>query len=168
MRAPHRRVLAWTLGGLAFVSIPSFTVVRPPAQSSSPAPVRMKQVVAKLRGVASLITSARANIGTPPRVFVERAATMFHGASDLLTRDLLLAFADVPDTALQKELTLAVGVARRAIDAYATELETVVLQSATGSYAVGTANVEARYRAEELIDTPAATLLAIGGRELKK
>ena len=30
------------------------------------------------------------------------------------------------------------------------------------------ANVEARYRAEELIDTPAATLLAIGERELKK
>jgi hypothetical protein len=135
---------------------------------SSPAAGRMKQVVAKLHAVPSLLASARANIRTPPRVFVERAATMFHGASDLLARELPLAFADVPDTALQKALAAAAADARRAIDAYTTELETTVLQSATGSFAIGTANVEARYRAEELIDAPAATLLAIGERELKK
>src|SRR5207342_227807 len=55
-----------------------------------------------------------------------------------------------------------------AIDAYAKELETTVLPQATGNYAIGTAAVEARYKAEELIEVPAATLLAIGERELKK
>jgi hypothetical protein len=117
--------------------------------------------------VPSLLAAARTNIRTPPGVFVERAATMFRGASDLLEHDLALAFADVPDTALRRDLAAAAAEARRSIDAYSTELDTTVRQSATGSYAIGTANVEARYRAEELIDTPAATLLAIGERELK-
>src|SRR5262249_44911129 len=100
--------------------------------------------------------------------FVERAAAMFRGASDLLGRDLPLAFASVEEAALRKDLAATAGDARRAIDAYATELETTILASATGSFAIGTANVEARYRAEELIDAGAATLLAMGERELKK
>jgi uncharacterized protein (DUF885 family) len=161
-------VRTWTRNPMIYAAAISDGVHDLMTMESSPAPARMKQVAAKLRGVASLLAAARANIRTPPRVFVERAATMFHGASDLLARDLLLAFADVPDITLQKELTLAANEARLEIDAYTTELESVVLQSATGSYAVGTANVEARYRAEELIDTPAATLLAIGERELKR
>src|SRR4029077_1622608 len=40
--------------------------------------------------------------------------------------------------------------------------------SATDRYAIGTANVEARYRAEELIDLPEASLLAIRERELAR
>jgi hypothetical protein len=47
------------------------------------------------------------------------------------------------------------------------ELERV-LPNANGAFSIGVANVEARYRAEELIDAPAAGLLAIGERELAK
>jgi hypothetical protein len=135
---------------------------------SSGAPERMQQVVTKLRGVPSLLAAARANIHRPPRVFVERASVMFRGVADLLDKELPLAFADVKDPALQSSLRAAADTSRRAIEQYATELETTALRTATGSYVIGTANVEARYRAEELIDAPAATLLAIGERELKK
>ena len=62
----------------------------------------------------------------------------------------------VADAALQEQLKAAADAARRAIDEYAAELESKVLPQATGEYAIGTANVEARYRAEELIDTPGA------------
>ena len=161
-------VRTWTRNPMIYAAAISDGVHNLMTMESSPAPARMRQVVAKLRGVPSLLADARVNIKTPPRVFVERAATMFHGAFDLLGHDLPLVFADEPDTALQKELAAAAGEAGRAIEAYTTELETTVLQSATGSYAVGTASVEARYRAEELIDLPSATLLAIGERELKK
>jgi hypothetical protein len=65
-------------------------------------------------------------------------------------------------------LRSAADTARRSIDDYTAELESRVLPNASEAYAVGTANVEARYRAEELIDIPAATLLAIGERELRK
>jgi hypothetical protein len=64
-------------------------------------------------------------------------------------------------------LKSAAGSARRAIDDYVAELESKVLPHATGAYALGTAAVEARYRAEELIDTPAPALMAIGERELR-
>jgi uncharacterized protein (DUF885 family) len=57
-------------------------------------------------------------------------------------------------------------VARRAIDRYVAELENEVLPRATGDFAIGTPSVEARYRAEELIETPASALLVIGEREL--
>src|ERR1700730_15046018 len=39
---------------------------------------------------------------------------------------------------------------------------------AAGVFAIGTASVEARYRAEELIDVSADRLFAIGARELQK
>jgi hypothetical protein len=160
-------VRTWTRNPMIYAAAIFDGVHNLMTMESSPAPARARQVVSKLRGVRSLLEAARTNIRTPPSVFVERASTMFHGASDLLAHDLPLAFAGVPDTALHKDLAAAAAEARRAIDVYATELETTVRRSATGSYAIGTASVEARYRAEELIDIPAATLLAVGDRELK-
>ena len=161
-------VRTWTRNPMIYAAAISDGVHNLMTMESSPAPARLKQVVAKLHGVPSLLAAARTNIRTPPGVFVQRAAIMFRGVSDLLEHDLPLAFADVSDAALQKSLAAEAGEARRAIDGYARELETTTLPSATGSYAIGTANVEARYRAEELIDVPAATLLAIGQRELAK
>ena len=160
-------VRTWTRNPMIYAAALSDGVHNLMTMESSQPPTRMRAVVSKLGGVPALLAAARANIKAPPRVFVERAAAMFRGVSDLLARDLPLAFAAVEDAALQKDLATAAAAARRAVDAYTTELETTVLASATGSFAIGTANVEARYRAEELIDVPAATLLAIGERELK-
>jgi uncharacterized protein (DUF885 family) len=135
---------------------------------SSAAESRMRQATAKLRLAPRLLASARENIQKPPRVFVDRSIVMFRGAADLLAHDLPAAFADVSDATLQTALTSSAGDARREIDAYIAELETNVLPQSTDAFATGTAYVEARYRAEELIDTPAGGLLAIGERELKK
>ena len=63
---------------------------------SSPAAARAQQVTTKLAGVPKLLASARENLHSPPRLFVERAIVMFHGAADLLARDLPLAFALSP------------------------------------------------------------------------
>ncbi len=161
-------VKTWTRNPMIYATAVSDGVHNLMTMESSGAPERMQQVVTKLRGVPSLLAAARANVHRPPRVFVERASVMFRGVADLLEKELPLAFADVKDPALQSSLRAAADTAGRAIEQYAMELETTALQTATGSYAMGTANVEARYRAEELIDAPAATLLAIGERELKK
>jgi hypothetical protein len=160
-------VRTWTRNPMIYASAISSGVHDLMTMESSPAATRAKQAAAKLAGVPQLLAAARENLKNPPRVFVERAIVMFRGVSDLLAHDLSLAFADV-DQPLQDGLTSAAGAARAAIDDYAAELESKVLPHATGSYMVGTANVEARYRAEELIDTPAAALLAIGERELRK
>jgi uncharacterized protein (DUF885 family) len=161
-------VRTWTRNPMIYASAISDGVHNLMTMESSPADARMRQATSKLEAVPRLLASARENLRTPPRVFVERAIVMFHGAAGLLEHDLPLAFTDVSDAASRTALTSAADAARRAIEAYAGELETSVLPRATGDFAIGTASVEARYRAEELIDTPAAMLLAIGDRELRK
>jgi len=161
-------VRTWTRNPMIYASAITSGVHNLMTMESSPAAARGKQVTSKLAEVPQLIAAARENLKNPPRVFVERAIVMFRGAADLLGHDLSLAFADVSDAAVQDALKSAAAGARDAIDGYAAELELKVLPRATGSWAVGTANVEARYRAEELIDTPAPALLAIGERELRK
>jgi uncharacterized protein (DUF885 family) len=160
-------VRTWTRNPMIYAAAISDGVHNLMTMESSPAETRMGQAVSKLHAVPRLLGSARENIQNPPRIFVERAVVMFRGASDLLARELPLAFADEQNTALKDQLRQAAADARRDIDAYANELDTRVLPNASGSFATGTPAVEARYRAEELIDLPAASLLRIGERELK-
>jgi uncharacterized protein (DUF885 family) len=135
---------------------------------SAPPEQRARRVVSKLAGVPALLAAARTNIVNPPRVMAERGLRMFRGASSMLGLDLSTAFAGVTDSRLRADLSAAGAAAAKAIDAYAAWFEKEQLPKANGSYVVGRANLEARYRAEELIDLPAATLLAIGERELVK
>jgi uncharacterized protein (DUF885 family) len=157
-------VRTWTRNPMIYASAISDGVHNLMTMESSPAAARKQQVIAKLRDAPRLLQAARDNIHQPPRVFVERAIVMFRGASNLVAHDLPLAFPDASDAAL----TSAADAARKAIDEYAAELETTVLPAATDSFAIGTPAVEARYRAEELIETPAASLVVIGERELAK
>src|SRR5262245_42990439 len=161
------RVRTWTRNPMIYASAISDGVHNLMTMESSPAASRMVQAASKLTFVPKLLASARENLQTPPRVFVERATVMFRGASGLIDHDLPLAFADVADPVLRESLKSASLTARRAIDDYVAELESKVLPRATDAYALGTAAVEARYRAEELIDTPTSGLLAIGERELR-
>jgi hypothetical protein len=160
------RVKTWSRNPMIYAAAISDGVHNLMTMESAPAERRSDQLAAKLQAVPRLLASARANIRNPPSVFVERAVAMFHGASDLLATDVPLAFGDVGAGRLEK-LKASAADAGIAVDAYAKELELTVLPHAGGTFAIGTANVEARYRAEELIDLPAGKLLAIADRELK-
>ncbi len=133
---------------------------------SAPAEVRASRVIAKLKGVPRLLEAARVNITNPPRVMAERGVRMLKGASSMLTGDLSLAFAEIQDAKLKSELMAAGATAAKSIDAFVGWFEKQKLPHANGTFMVGTANLEARYKAEELIELPAATLMAIGEREL--
>ena len=60
---------------------------------------------------------------------------------------------------LEAELKTAGEQAAKSIDDFVTWFEKERLPRADGPFMVGTANLEARYKAEELIDAPVATLL---------
>lgn len=158
----------WKRNPMVYASAISDGVHDLMTMESSPAEERMQRAISKLTAVPRLLDAARANLDNPPRVFVERGIAMLRGASGLLANELLLAFGDVRNPALQDRLKTSAATARAVIDEYANELESNVLPGANGSFATGIANVEARYRAEELIDLPATKLLAIGERELAK
>lgn len=133
---------------------------------SSPAPVRMRCIISKLSKVPTLLLAARINIVNPPRLFAERGAAMMRGASDMLGKDLDLAFASVSSAGLRDSLRAAARLAIPQINAYALFLETDVIPRATGDFTIGADNLARRYRAEELIDTPLDQMVAIGEREL--
>ena len=109
-----------------------------------------------------------ANLKNPPRLFVERAIVHVPRRRRMLVaRDLSLAFAGVADAGAAGRAEGGGRPARRAPSTSTPpSSRRGCCRQATGAYATGTANVEARYRAEELIDLPAAALLAIGEREL--
>jgi len=156
----------WQKNLMIYASAVSDGVHNLMTMESSPAEVRAQRIIAKLRGVPSLLAAARANLTAPPKVMAERGVRMLKGASGMLTADVPLAFADLSDTTLKGGLLAATASAAREIDTFVTWFEQERLPSANAPYAVGKANLEARYRAEELIDLPADQLLAIGEREL--
>jgi Bacterial protein of unknown function (DUF885) len=98
---------------------------------------------------------------------------MLGGVAELLSHDLPIAFgdaafADVRNATLRGKLVIDASKAGSELAGYRRYLENQVLPTANGSFVIGIANVEARYRAEELIDLPAAQLLTIGTRELAR
>jgi uncharacterized protein (DUF885 family) len=151
-------VRTWSRNPMIYVAAVSDGLHDLVAMESAPAQVRLERVKSKLRAIPGLIASEKANVKSPPRVFVERAIAMLDGVEELLSHDLPLAFPRTP----MKEA----DTARGQVVSFRNYLQTTVLPTADGSYVVGVANVEARYRAEELIDLPASQLLAIGEREL--
>lgn len=156
----------WQKNLMVYASAISDGVHNLMTMESAPAEVRAARIVAKLRGVVPLLAAARANITDPPKVMAERGVRMLKGASGMLTADVPLAFAGLSDAAKKAELLAAGAEAAQAIDGFVAWFEREKLPTANGRYQVGRDNLEARYRAEELIDTPAPQLLAIGEREL--
>jgi uncharacterized protein (DUF885 family) len=156
----------WRRNPMLYASALSDGVHNLMAMESDPAPVRMRRIISKLGQLPAFLGAARKNISNPPRLFAERGAAMMHGAADMLGRDLDLAFASDSSVALRDSLRRAADAAVPLINAYATWLEQEVIPNANGDFAIGAANLARRYLAEDMIDTPLDTMLAIGEREL--
>lgn len=135
-------------------------------KESAPAPVRMQQIISKLSQVPALLSAAHSNLRNPPRLFAERGAVMMRGASEMLSKDVALAFATQKGTPLMDSLEHAINGALPDIDGFVLWLENDVVPSASGNYAIGAEAVARRYRSEELIDVPLDTLVKIGEREM--
>jgi uncharacterized protein (DUF885 family) len=161
-------VKSWQKNLMVYASAVSSGVHNLMTMESSPADERARRIIAKLAGVPALLAAADANLADPPTVMAERGVRMFRGAAGMLRDDVPLAFAGLQDAALKVTLAKAGASAASAIEAFADRFERERLPKANGAFAVGRETLEARYRAEELIDVPAAQLLAIGERELEK
>ena len=156
----------WRRNPMLYASALSDGVHNLMAMESNPAPVRMRRIISKLGHLPALLGAARENISNPPRLFAERGAAMMRGAAGMLGRDLDLAFAADSNGALRDSLRRAADAAIPLINAYVTWLEQEVIPNASGDFTIGGANVARRYRAEDMIDLPLDTMLAIGEREL--
>ena len=136
--------------------------------ASDPAPVRMRRIISKLSQLPAFLASAKSNVVNPPRLFAERGVTFMKGAREMLGHDLDLAFAAEPNAVLRDSLRKAADRAIPQIDAYIAYVERDVVPKASGDFTIGGSNLSRRYLAEELIDTPLATMVTIGERELAR
>ena len=156
----------WKRNPMLYASALSDGVNNLMTMENAPAPVRMRRIIRKLSSVWMLLAAARANISNPPKLFAERGIGFMRGAAAMLGHDLPLAFASQQGTPLMDSLLRAAAAAKPQIIAYADYLEHDVLPTATGDFRIGASNLARRYRAEELIDQPLPSLIAIGEREL--
>jgi uncharacterized protein (DUF885 family) len=134
----------------------------------APLAERMGAIVSRLERFPGLVAAARANVEDPPRPFVETALITYRGWPAFLENDLTEALAGVDDPALQSRFAAARERAVQAITDYRTHLETEVLPSADGEFALGTARYETMNALLSGLDVPVEELKAIGEAELAR
>ncbi|HEX5075624.1 MAG TPA: DUF885 domain-containing protein [Gemmatimonadaceae bacterium] len=164
----QRTLQNWRRNPMLYASALADGVHNLMTMTSDPAPVRIRRIISKLRQLPAFLNDAKTNVVNPPRLFAERGAGFMRGAQEMLGRDLDLAFASEPNGALRDSLRKAADLAIPQIGAYVTYLERDVIPKANGDFTIGAANLARRYQAEELIDTPLPTMVAIGERELAR
>ena len=134
----------------------------------APSPERGRRLVSKLRQVSPFLNAARQNVKEPPGLFIKTAIETLRGLTAFIERDMPRALWDLDDLSILSDLDLASTEAVRAIDAYATELETEALPKAKGSFRLGPEVFSEKLRLDEGIDVPLDKLIDIAERELSE
>ena len=138
------------------------------ARNYAPAPVRLKALTAFLQKVPAASANIRANLKAPmPLSYVNFGAAAFNGFADYYTGDAKAAFASVKDPALQAQFDTAAAAASKSMKALGAWLESQ-RATATQDFALGPDRFARMIRATEGVDTPLATLTAVGQADLKR
>ncbi len=138
------------------------------ARNYAPAPVRLKALTAFLQKVPAATANIRANLKAPmPLSYVNFGAAAFNGFADYYTGDAKAAFASVKDPALQAQFDTAAAAASKSMKALGAWLESQ-RATATQDFALGPDRFARMIRATERVDTPLATLTAVGQADLKR
>lgn len=157
---PHHNPAYYLNGGLD----PATYTSRPYAAPD----VRMRAMIAYMRHVPAAVAQVRANLRMPmPASFIHYGVTAFGGLAGYYATDGKKAFAAVQDTALQSEYDQAAGPAAAAMRGLADWLK-AGSATATQDFALGPDRLSRMLRATEMVDTPLATLEAIGRADLRR
>lgn len=131
-------------------------------------PTRLKALLAFLQGVPAAATQIQANLKGPlPKSFIQFGASAFGGYAEFYKGDMLTAFADVKDPALQQQVADAAIKASAAMDGL-----TVWLKgqegSATQDFVLGEAKFARMLSATEGVAVPLGELEKAGQADLKR
>ena len=133
----------------------------------APAAERMKSLVAREKAMPAALLEARRNLDNPPRIYTEIAIEQLDGNQEFFRTTVVEAFADVKDPALQAEFKQANDAVIAALGDYKAWLQKDLLPRSNGNYAYGTDLYRRKLWADEMIDTPLATLLQKAEADLK-
>ncbi|MBC8106641.1 MAG: DUF885 domain-containing protein, partial [Anaerolineae bacterium] len=131
-------------------------------------PHRLKSVIALLNAMPSKTAAARANLEEHlPRTFIKIAIDQAEGSAAFFNDDLVLAFEDVNDPALQSQFKQSRTLAANAMKQFAAWLRDKKLPAANDQHAIGRDAYVKMLRQTELMQESPEQILAIAMRELK-
>ena len=157
---PHTNPAFYVGGGLD----PNVYIARNYADK----PTRMKAVIAMFERVPEAAKNIRANLKTPlPESFIEYGVAGFGGFADFYAGGAREAFADVDDSALQKQFADASAKASKAMRDLATWLASQ-RPGATTDFALGPQLFSKMLSATEGVNISLDELEAIGRADLEK
>lgn len=163
-------VRPWERNPMAYARLPGGAIDALMKRDFAPAAERLRSAIARLKQVPAVYAAAKANLDTPPREFTDVAIRMSKGAVHFFEASLpgWARAAAAGDAALAAEFERANETALAAAKDFAAWLERELKPRSTGKYALGAATFAAMLRAEEMVDTPIAELLATGEAQLAK
>ncbi len=136
----------------------------------APLGVRMRSATA--REIAALHNLAVARVNLKPartaKVTVEITLSQMPGVIDFLQKDLLEAFASIPDGREKSAFLKANAKLLAAVRDYAKWLKNDFMLHATGSYAIGATAYKRMLADQEMVDIPLADLLNVGHDEMAR
>lgn len=159
-RWPYRNPAFYTDGGLD----PNVYVARPYAAPD----VRLKAFVKYANALPKAAEQIKANLAGPmPRTYIDYGLAAFNGYADYFAKDVKMAFAEVKDEALQKELDAASSAGAKAMRDLAAFMETK-RAGQTEDFVLGPETFAAMVRETEGVDISLDELERIGEADLKR
>lgn len=159
-RWPYRNPAFYTDGGLD----PNVYVARPYAAPD----VRLKAFVKYANALPKAAEQIKANLAGPmPRTYIDYGLAAFNGYADYFAKDVKMAFAEVKDEALQKELDAASSTGAKAMRDLAAFMETK-RAGQTEDFVLGPETFAAMVRETEGVDISLDELERIGEADLKR
>lgn len=141
------------------------------SRAFAPLATRMEAMIARLGQVPAVLAAGRANLESPPRIFVDGAVRDTRGTVTFLRRDLPAALAaqglDAVDSGLRTRWQAAVERAAMELEAYAAWLERDVAPRASGDFRLGKDVFERKVRYEEFVDLSAEQLREVNERAIR-
>jgi uncharacterized protein (DUF885 family) len=138
----------------------------------APIEQRLQAVLAREHQIARLLDEARANLDNPPRIYTETAIAQVDGSVDFFERVVPQMFERAGGSRLnaarRAEFQASNDAAVEALKNFRDWLTRDLLPRSNGDFAIGAENFRKKLLYEEMIDTPVASLLREGERQLRE
>lgn len=153
---------------LAYSALASDCVNQLLKRSFAPLDVRLKAAISRLRKASALIDLAPKNLDQLSVASVEVTLRTLPATIDFFRSDVVKAFAEVQDPALQSQLKQATSAVVSSLERFGDFLRKDGRARASQQFALGEALFQRALYAEEMIETPTAELLTQAEAELQR
>jgi uncharacterized protein (DUF885 family) len=138
----------------------------------APIEQRLTAVMAREHEIERLLSEARANLDSPPRIYTEMAISQVKGSLDYFSRVvpqmIERAGGQRLNAARKSEFEASNNNVIKALQGFNEWLERDLLPRSLGNFAIGEENFRRKLLYDEMVETPIAQLIAEGERELRR